>query len=543
MKLGDVSGMAATAEASWAGVMRLAGAPGAAAIRPLMADPSRAGRFTHRAGDILADLSKTSVSDAARDALLSLARARGVLAARDAMAAGGAVNTTEGRAVLHMALRGPPGAFRAGGEDASAEVHATLGAMRAFCARVRSEGRFTDVLSIGIGGSDLGPQMAARALWRHGMPMRPHFLSNVDGHAWEALRHGLDPARTLVLVASKTFTTAETMANAHLVRDWLRAALGEAADVQLVALSTNLAATRDFGVPPEQVFGFRDWVGGRFSLWSAIGLSIALACGWDVFAGLLAGARRMDEHFLAAPEAENLPLLMALTEVWHVDGLGLGSRAVLPYDERLARFPAHLQQVEMESLGKRVTLEGAPVPRATGPVVFGEPGTNAQHSFMQLLHQGTTPVPADIVLVANPDHGFEGNHRQLLANGLAQAEALLRGRGEAEVRAEMEGKGMAPAAIEALLPHRIFPGDRPSTTLVLPRLDADTLGQLVALYEHKVFCLGALWGVNAFDQWGVELGKELAGALLPELAPGAQAGEHDPSTAALIAELHRLRGD
>jgi len=534
--------MAETAEAAWGQVMRLAGAPGAAAIRPLMADPSRAARFTHRAGDILADLSKTSVSDTAREALLALARARGVLAARDAMGAGEAINTTEDRAVLHMALRGPRGAFRTGGEDASAEVHGTLDAMQAFCARIQAEGRFTDVLSIGIGGSDLGPQMAARALWRHGMPMRPHFLSNVDGHAWEALRHGLDPARTLVLVASKTFTTAETMANAHLVRDWLRAAQGEAADAQLVALSTNLAATREFGVPSAQVFGFHDWVGGRFSLWSAIGLSVALSCGWEVFADLLAGARRMDEHFLSAPEAENLPLLMALTEVWHVDGLGLGSRAVLPYDERLARFPAHLQQVEMESLGKRVTLEGAPVPRNTGPVVFGEPGTNAQHSFMQLLHQGTTLVPADIVLVANPDHGFEENHRQLLANGLAQAEALLRGREEAEVRAEMAARGMAPGAIEALLPHRLFPGDRPSTTLVLPRLDASTLGQLVALYEHKVFCLGALWGVNAFDQWGVELGKQLAGALLPELAPGAAAGEHDPSTAALIAELHRLRG-
>ncbi|HEY8614369.1 MAG TPA: glucose-6-phosphate isomerase [Roseomonas sp.] len=534
--------MADLSEAAWDRVMRMARAPGAPAIRPLMDDPSRTARFTHRAGDILADLSKTSVSDAVLEALLDLARARRVMAARDAMARGEAINATEGRAVLHMALRGPRGAFRIGDEDASAAVHDTLDAMRAFCARIHAGGRFTDVLNIGIGGSDLGPQMAARALWRQGMPMRAHYLSNVDGHAWEAMRHGLDPARTLVLVASKTFTTAETMANAHLVRGWLRGALGDGAGAHLVALSTNLKATREFGVPEDQVFGFRDWVGGRFSLWSAIGLSIALACGWEVFASLLAGARRMDEHFLSAPEAENLPLLMALTEAWHVDGLGYPSRAVLPYDERLARFPAHLQQVEMESLGKRVTLGGMPVNRPTGPVVFGEPGTNAQHSFMQMLHQGTTPVPADIVLIARPDHGFEENHRQLLANGLAQAEALLRGRDATEVREEMEGKGMAPEAIEALLPHRLFPGDRPSTTLVLPRLDPDTLGQLVALYEHKVFCLGALWGVNAFDQWGVELGKQLAGALLPELAPGAKAGAHDPSTAALIAELHRLRG-
>ncbi|MFH5925413.1 glucose-6-phosphate isomerase [Roseomonas xinghualingensis] len=534
--------MADMAEMAWERVMELARAPGASAIRPLMADPARAARFTHRAGDILADLSKTSVSDTVRDALLALARERHVLPARDAMARGEAINTTEGRAVLHIALRGPRHAYRVGNEYASVEVHATLDAMRAFCERVHEEGRFTDVVNIGIGGSDLGPQMAARALWRQGMPMRVHYLSNVDGHAWEAMRHGLDPARTLVLVASKTFTTAETMANAHLVRGWLRAALGDKANASLVALSTNLKATREFGVPDDQVFGFRDWVGGRFSMWSAIGLSIALACGWEEFAALLAGARKMDEHFLSAPEAENLPLLMALTEVWHVNGLGYPSRAVLPYDDRLARFPAHLQQVEMESLGKRVTMGGMPVPRATGPVVFGEPGTNSQHSFMQLLHQGTTPVPADIVLIANPDHGFEENHRLLLANGLAQAEALLRGRDASEVRAEMEAKGMSAAAIEALLPHRLFPGNRPSATLVLPRLDANTLGQLVALYEHKVFCLGALWNVNAFDQWGVELGKQLAGTLLPELAPGAAVGEHDPSTTALIAELHRLRG-
>ncbi|WP_426959589.1 glucose-6-phosphate isomerase [Muricoccus radiodurans] len=531
--------MAGSADRDWDAVTALARMPGAAAIRPLFdADPDRAGRFTHTACDLRVDLSKTSVTDAVRDALLALARARGVLAARDAMAEGERVNATEDRAVLHMALRGPRGAFRTGEEDASAAVHGTLDAMRAFCTRIRAEGRFTDVVNVGIGGSDLGPQMAVRALWREGMPMRAHFLSNVDGHAWEAMRHRLDPARTLVLVASKTFTTAETMANAHLLRDWL----GESRRNQLVALSTNLKATAAFGVPGDQVFGFKDWVGGRFSLWSAVGLSIALACGWDVFAELLAGARSMDEHFLSAREEESLPLLMALTEVWHVNGLGYPTRAVLPYDERLARLPAHLQQVEMESLGKRVTMDGAPVARATGPVVFGEPGTNAQHSFMQLLHQGTTPVPADILLVARPDHGFEENHRQLLANGLAQAEALLRGRDAEEVRAEMEAAGMDAARVAALLPHRLFPGDRPSTTILVERLTPAVLGQIVALYEHKVFCLGALWGVDAFDQWGVELGKQLAGAILPELSPGAEPREHDGSTAALIAAIQRLRG-
>jgi glucose-6-phosphate isomerase len=457
------------------------------------------------------------------------------------------VNATEGRAVLHLALRGPPGSFRAGVEDASAAVHATLEAMRVFAERVHHGGirgatgeRFTDVLNIGIGGSDLGPAMVARALARPGNPMRVHYLANVDAHAWEALRPGLDPARTLVLVASKTFTTQETMLNARLVKAWLEAALGPAgAAAHLAALSTNLAATSAFGIAEDRVFGFRDWVGGRFSLWSAIGLSLALALGWDAFAALLGGARAVDEHFLAAPLPDNLPVLLALAEAWHVNVLGYPARAVLPYDERLARLPAHLQQLEMESLGKRVTLEGTFAARATGPVVFGEPGTNAQHSFMQLLHQGTTPVPADILLVARPDHDHAESHRALLANGLAQAEALLRGKDAAAVQAEMEKAGADPADIARLLPHRVFPGDRPSVTILLPRLDAFTLGQVVALYEHKVFVLGALWDVNAFDQWGVELGKQLAGPLMAELGGGA-AGVHDGSTSGLIAELARL---
>ncbi|MFT8245648.1 glucose-6-phosphate isomerase [Roseomonas sp. BN140053] len=529
------------AEQEWAALQELARAPGAGEIRPLFAaDPERAARFTWQADGLRLDLAKTSLSSAVLEALLALARARDVAGQRAAMASGARINGTENRAVLHMALRAPPGSFRTGEEDASAEVAEVLAAMQAFTGRVHAAGRFTDVLNIGIGGSDLGPQMAVRALHRHDSPMRAHWLSAADGHAWDALRRQLDPARTLVLVASKTFTTAETMSNAHLVRDWLRAALGAAGDAQLVALSTNLQATSAFGVPADQVFGFRDWVGGRFSLWSAVGLSIALSCGWDAFAQLLAGARAMDEHFLAAPDAENLPLLLALVDLWHLDGLGLSNRAVLPYDERLARFPAHLQQVEMESLGKSVTTAGAPVGRATGGVVFGEPGNNAQHSFMQLLHQGTTPVPADIVLVARPGHAFPDSHRLLLANGLAQAEALLRGRDAAEVRAEMQAAGKPEAEIERLLPHRLFPGNRPSTAILLPELSPFTLGQLVALYEHKVFCLGALWGVNAFDQWGVELGKQLAGALLPELSGQPEPAKHDGSTAALLAEIRRL---
>ena len=554
-----MAGHTAAVEQAWAAVEALArqprpedgGVPGS--IRPLFAaDPGRFGRFSRRGGDLLLDLSKTSLTDRVLAALLDLARAADLEGRRAAMAAGAPVNATERRAVLHMALRAPREAgYRAGAEDASAEVHATLDRMRAFAEAVHGGAvlgatgeRFTDVLNIGIGGSDLGPAMAARALWTPAAPMRAHYLANVDAHAWERVRARLDPARTLVLVASKTFTTQETMANAALARDWLRAAVGEAgAGAHLAALSTNMGATAAFGIAPDRVFPFRDWVGGRFSLWSAIGLSLALALGWGVFARLLAGAHAMDRHFLEAPLEANLPVLLALAEVWHVDGLGYPARAVLPYDERLARLPAHLQQLEMESLGKRVTVEGAPVGRATGPVVFGEPGTNAQHSFMQLIHQGTTPVPCDILLVARPDHGHAGSHRALLANGLAQAEALMRGKVEAEVRAEMAAAGVAEDEIARLLPHRAFPGDRPTATILLPRLDARTLGQVVALYEHKVFCLGALWGINAFDQWGVELGKQLAGAILPELAAGApRAGAHDGSTEGLMREIARLQG-
>ncbi|MDN3564799.1 glucose-6-phosphate isomerase [Paeniroseomonas aquatica] len=547
--------MAQHGTSAWSAVMALARAErpdgsAAASIRPLFAaDPERFARFSWAADGLLLDLSKTSLSPAVLAALLDLARAMDLPGRRDAMAAGAAVNVTEGRAALHLALRAPARAgFRVGAEDASAEVHATLARMREFAVAVqdgRLRGatgeRFTDVLNIGIGGSDLGPAMVARALWTPAAPLRAHYLGNVDAHAWEEIRPRLDPRRTLVLVASKTFTTQETMTNAALVRGWLAAAVGEAGvGGHLAALSTNLAATAAFGIAPERVFPFRDWVGGRFSLWSSIGLSLAIALGWEAFDRLLAGARAMDAHFLGAPLEANLPVLLALAEVWHVDGLGLGARAVLPYDERLARLPAHLQQVEMESLGKQVTLAGAPVAQRTGPVVFGEPGTNSQHSFMQLLHQGTTPVPADIILVANPAHPHADSHRKLLANGLAQAAALMRGKTLAEVRAEMAAAGTAEAEIARLAPHRVFPGDRPTTTLLLPRLDAFTLGQLVALYENKVACLGILWDINAFDQWGVELGKQLTGPILRALE-GAPQKAQDGSTAGLLAAIGRAQ--
>ncbi len=532
----------------WAALAALAKQSGATAIRArLDEDSGRFARLSRRGGDLLLDLSRTSLDDQSLAMLLRLAHAADVTGFRARMVGGDHVNVSERRAALHLALRDPGGAFRAGGEDASATVRETLAAMQRFCRAVHAGEirgatgqRFTDVVNIGIGGSDLGPAMVTRALWTQGSPMRAHYLANVDAHAWAALAPQLDPRRTLVLVASKTFTTQETMTNAALVRSWLVEALGEGgAGAHLAALSTNLKATAAFGIAPERVFGFRDWVGGRFSLWSAVGLSIALACGWDVFAALLEGARGMDRHFLDAAPEDNLPLLLALTEVWHVDVLGYPARAVLPYDERLARLPAHLQQLEMESLGKRVTAEGAPVEQPTGPVVFGEPGTNAQHSFMQLVHQGTTPVPVDFILVAQPDHAHADSHRKLLANALAQAEALARGRTEAEAREEMVRAGLPAAEVDRLAPHRTFPGDRPSVTILLPRLNASTLGQLIALYEHKVACLGALWGINPFDQWGVELGKALAGGILPALE--GQATTPDAATAALVQEIRRLQ--
>jgi len=521
-------------------------------IRALFAaDPARFERFSFRADNLLLDLSKTALDDRAMAALLGLARATGVEARRDAMAAGEHVNTTENRRALHMSLRAPAGASRAsGGAAVAAEIHSTLSRMHAFTQAVHGGAlrgatgqRFTHILNIGIGGSDLGPVMAVRALINPASPMTALHLGNVDGHGWRALLATLDPARTLVLVASKTFTTQETMANARLVKGWLAETLGEGhAASHMAALSTNIQACAEFGIPSERVFPFGDYVGGRFSMWSAIGLSLALALGWDAFERMLEGARAMDLHFLKAPLSANLPVLLALTEIWHVNALGLNRRAVLPYDERLRRLPAHLQQLEMESLGKRVTLGGGGVTHATGPVVFGEPGSSAQHSFMQLVHQSPEPVPVDFILVARPDHPWAENHRILLAHGLAQSEGLLAGRDEAAVRSEMHGAD--PALIERLLPHRIFPGDRPSTTILLPRLEPFTFGQLIALYEHKVAVLGTLWDINPFDQWGVELGKALADPLLAELNHGEAApGRHDPSTEGVLREIFRLRGD
>ncbi|QXM23704.1 glucose-6-phosphate isomerase [Elioraea tepida] len=542
-----------TATEPWARLAALAARPDAGAIRRrLLEDPNRFARLSRTGAGLLLDLSRTALDDTTLEALLALAEAARVTEKLAAMARGEIVNTTERRAALHMALRAPRDAgFRAdtgnGWEDASAIVHAELGRMRQFVAEVH-EGRargatgapFASVLNLGIGGSDLGPAMVTEALAALPARLDARFVSNVDGHALAPVLASLDPARTLVLVASKTFTTQETMANAKVVRSWLVSALGEGAvAAQVVALSSNARAVAEFGVLPERTFGFRDWVGGRFSLWGPIGLAIALARGWEAFASLLAGAHAMDRHMLTAPAAENLPLLLALAHTWHATFRGHAAYACLPYDQRLARLPAWLQQLEMESNGKRVDVTGQPVPFPTAPVVFGEPGTNAQHSFMQLLHQGTQVIPADIIIVARPDHALAENHRILLAHALAQAAALALGRSAAEQEGAMLASGMDAAEARRLSPHRHFPGDRPSIGIVLPRLEPVSLGALLALYEHKVAAQAALWGINAFDQWGVELGKTLAAGTLPALKTG-ETGALDPATGGLVRALCRM---
>ncbi len=541
------------ASQAWSDLARLAARPGAGDIRALFAaDLGRAGRCTAMLEDLTLDWSKTAIDHAAHTALFALARAAGLEGFRARLFGGAMVNPTEGRAAMHMALRSPAEAgLRAGSDNASALAAAERDRMQNFVARVHdgtlrgaTGERFTAVLNIGIGGSDLGPRMVTEALTlADGGVMAAHFLSNVDFHAFAGIARQLDPARTLVLVASKTFTTQETMTNAAAARAWLAGALGEAAvAAHFAALSTNHQAAAAFGIPAAHVFGFRDWVGGRYSLWSSVGLSIALAAGWDKFTALLAGAWAMDTHFRSAPLEQNLPVILALVGIWHVNAMGYGTQCILPYDARLHRFAAHLQQVEMESNGKSVLLDGGPVSTATCPVIFGEPGTDAQHSFMQLVHQGTASIPVDFLLAARPDHDRDDAHRILAANAFAQAEALLAGKTLAQVEREMHAAGADAAAIAAIAPHRVFSGNRPSTTILFRRLDAFTLGRVVALYEHKVAVQGCLWGVNSFDQWGVELGKVLAGGVLREL-DGGPAGAHDGSTVALMARFHALRAD
>ena len=531
--------------AAWARLKEVAAAAGPRRIVSLFAaEPDRLERLVVEAAGLEIDLSKQPWSLADLDVALALATAAYVEGRRAAFFAGEPVNSSEGRAALHMALRAPKGSdFKAQGQPVSAEVDAMRERMAAFAGAIRSGAHrgatgkpFRKLVHIGIGGSDFGPRLVWEALRPLDAAIEVRFVANVDPAELAFALHGLDPAETLVIVVSKTFTTQETMTNAKAARDWLRAALGPAGDAHLVAVSAAPKETAAFGVPAEHVFGFGDWVGGRYSVWSPVGLSCVIGLGPEVFEALLSGAAAMDAHFQAAPPARNAPMLLALAHVFNRNGLGRPVRAVVPYAQRLHLLATFLQQLEMESNGKRVTRDGGPVAEHTAQAVFGDAGTNVQHAFFQLMHQGTDVIPTDFIAVREASEGDPAAQTILLANAIAQAEALMVGRTEADVRAELTAKGLPAAQIDTLAPQRTFPGDRPSAFILLDRLDPGRLGALLALYEHKTFVEGVLWDINSFDQWGVELGKSLASRVLGELE-GGPAGAHDPSTAALIAKL------
>ncbi|MEZ5840736.1 MAG: glucose-6-phosphate isomerase [Hyphomicrobiales bacterium] len=520
-------------------------------LRELFAeDDGRFDRFSITLDDFLYDYSKNRVDAGVMAALVDLARAADIPGWRARMVSGERINTTEDRAVLHVALRNRSGRpIFVDGADVMPGVAQVLDKMAEFAGKVRSGeissyrgAPFTDVVNIGIGGSDLGPAMAVRALAPYCDGPRLHFVSNVDGaHIGDTLKE-LDPTRTLFLIASKTFTTLETMANARTARAWIAKNVGEeAVGDHFAAISTNREAVEAFGIDARRMFGFWDWVGGRFSMWSAIGLPIAIAIGFERFAEFLSGGHDMDRHFETAPLESNMPVVMGLLGIWYRDLFGVGSQAVIPYDQRLELLAPYLQQLEMESNGKRVSRAGAAVAVPTSPVVWGAPGTNGQHAFFQLLHQGSDIIPVDFLVAAEAHEQLGDHHPMLLANCLAQSEALMRGKTLAEARAELEAKGMAAADIDALAPHKVFPGNRPSTTILYRRLDPRTLGRIVALYEHKVFVQGIVWNINSFDQWGVELGKTLAAEILPMVKGSAPAAERDASTRNLIERIAALR--
>jgi len=495
-------------------------------------DPDRFDRFSLQAGDLFLDYSRNLLDEAVRRSLIELADQAGVVTATEAMFAGDVINVTEGRSVLHVALRSEAGDGVGSGVPGVDEVHEVLDAMGRFidavhrCERLGATGRpLREIVNIGIGGSDLGPVMASRALRHHWLPgLRFHSVSNVDGSELSDLCTELDPEATLFVICSKTFTTQETMVNAAAARDWVVARLGpDAVTAHFAAASTNHEAMDRFGIDPSRRFGFWDWVGGRYSLWSAVGLSLALVIGMAKFRELLGGARLIDRHFRTAPLAENMPVLLAMIGIWYNNFLGADTQAVLPYDNRLDRFPAYLQQLHMESNGKRVQADGTEVAFDTGPVIWGEPGSNGQHSFYQLLHQGTRFVPIDFILPLAASGSPQAQHDLAIANCLAQSEALMDGQ------------------VEADSPHRRYPGNRPSNTILLPALNPSTLGQLIALYEHRVFVEGVIWGINSFDQFGVELGKKLAGGLGPVVAGAEAYAGRNPSTAGLLERIAARR--
>lgn len=516
------------------------------------ADPKRFAEFSATDGDLLLDWSKCAVDGETMQLLEKLAEAAGVEAKRGAMFAGKHINITEDRAVLHTALRDLDGkGLHVDGQDIKKDVLSVLEAMADFAESVRdgktvgaTGKKITDVVNIGIGGSDLGPAMATLALAPYHDGPRSHYVSNIDGaHIHDTLK-GLDPETTLFIIASKTFTTVETMTNAETARRWVEAKLGkDAVGHHFVAVSTALDLVAKFGIREERVFGFWDWVGGRYSVWGAIGLPVMIAIGSVNFYEFLSGAHEMDEHFRSTPLMRNLPALLGLVGWWHRVVCEYPARAVIPYDQRLSRLPAYLQQLDMESNGKSVTIESTPAPTPTGPLVWGEPGTNGQHAFFQLLHQGTDFIPVEFLAAAighEPD--LKHHHDLLLANCLAQSEALMKGRTLEEARAQMLAKGQKPDFVDRIAPHRVFSGNRPSMTILYRKLDPRTFGRLIALYEHRVFVEGVLYDINSFDQWGVELGKELATGLLPVVEGKENAAGRDASTAGLVGYIRRLRG-
>jgi glucose-6-phosphate isomerase len=535
-----------TDSTSWQALLRHSNDLRSIQMRDLFsADPGRFERFSLRFEDFLVDFSKNRVTEETLGLLLALARFAGVEEWRDRMFAGERINVTENRPVLHVALRNRSNRpVMVDGSDVMPAVNRVLAHMREFAGAVRSGewkgytgAAITDVVNIGIGGSDLGPLMVTEALRPYSSrSLRVHFVSNVDGtHIAETLRD-LHPGTTLFVIASKTFTTQETIANSLTAREWFLASARDPAAIarHFVALSTNTAEVRAFGIDTRNMFEFWDWVGGRYSLWSAIGLSIALAVGMERFEELLAGANAMDEHFRTARLEQNIPVILALLGVWYTDFLGAESHAILPYDQYLHRFPAYLQQSDMESNGKSVTRKGARVDYSTGPILWGEPGTNGQHAFYQLLHQGTKLVTADFIAPAESHNPLGRHHSLLLSNFFAQTEALMRGKNKSEARFELQAAGLAAGALERLLPHKVFEGNRPTNSILFRRLTPRALGTLIALYEHKIFVQGIIWDVNSFDQWGVELGKQLAGKILPELESTVRVESHDSSTNGLI---------
>ena len=522
-------------------------------MRDLFAgDPKRFEKFSLRFGDILLDFSKNRITDETLRLLLDLARQAKVEEWRDRMFRGDKINITEDRAVLHVALRNRANRpILVDGQDVMPGVNAVLAHMRQFSDAIRSgqwkgyTGKpITDVVNIGIGGSDLGPVMVTEALKHYSKPgLRAHFVSNVDGTDIAEKLKVLEAETSLFIIASKTFTTQETLTNAQTARDWFLASAKNPAAVakHFVALSTNEKEVTQFGIDKQNMFEFWDWVGGRYSLWSAIGLSIAVDIGMDNFEQLLTGAFEMDEHFRTAPLEKNLPVILGLLGIWYNNFFGAQTEAILPYDQYLHRFPAYFQQGDMESNGKSTTRDGQTVDYSTGPVIWGEPGTNGQHAFYQLIHQGTKLIPADFLASIETQNPLGEHHAILLSNFFAQTEALMRGKTESEVRTELTKQGITGPQQDKLVPHKIFTGNKPSNSILFQKLTPQTLGSLIALYEHKIFTQGIIWNINSFDQWGVELGKQLAKAILPELQKPGEISSHDSSTNGLINDFKARR--